>query len=108
MDGWNVQCGRLREWKLHVARNTSPAWAPLPNSGIQNLPLLYPELYNVEADGNESYDCADDYPDIVREIRSQMEALIETLPESVQSAWRDTLKRRVAGTPSGALPVALP
>src|SRR5262249_5987283 len=55
MDGWNVQCGRLRGWKLHVARNTSPAWAPVPASGFANLPLVHPELYNVEADGNESY-----------------------------------------------------
>ena len=108
MDGWNVQCGRFGGWKLHVSRNSSPAWAPLPNSGVQNLPLMHPELYYVETDGNESYDCSEDFPDIVKMIRARMEALILTFPQPVQDAWRDTLQRHVGGTPSGALPAALP
>ena len=44
-DGWNIQCARLGSWKLHVARNNTPAWAPAPVGGVLNLPLAAPELF---------------------------------------------------------------
>ena len=69
---------------------------------------MHPELYYVETDGNESYDCSADFPDIVNMIRSRMEALILTFPQPVQDAWFDTVKRQVRSTPSGALPTLLP
>ena len=104
-DGWNLQCARSGRWKLHVARNNTPAWVPTPVTGRVNLPLMSPELYDLESDPQESSDCAADKPEIVAAIRERIEWLLPSFPEQVQNAWRQTMERRVGYTPSGALPV---
>jgi arylsulfatase len=103
-DGWNLQCARWGRWKLHVARNNTPAWVPIPPGGQVNLPLPSPELYDLESDPQESSDCAADRPEIVARIRERIEWLLPGFPEQVQTAWRQTMNRRVGYTPSGALP----
>lgn len=62
-----------------------------------------PELYNLEADPNESYDAAIDHPDVVREIEQDIEALILTFPENVIQAYAE-LKANPGSpfTPPGA------
>jgi arylsulfatase A len=104
-DGWNLQCARLGQWKLHVARNNTPAWAPAPVGGLMNLPLASPELYNLEADPGEASDCAADRPDIVSQIQQRINQLLPTFPVEVQSAWRSTMQLPVGYTPTGALPI---
>ncbi len=104
-DGWHVQCARWGRWKLHVARYNSVAWTPDPSYGRYNLPLPRPELYDIEADPDESYDAAPENPGIVAEIRSRIEALLPSFPYEVTSAWRDTMSRQVWDTPVGALPI---
>jgi arylsulfatase A len=104
-DGWNIQCARLGSWKLHVARNNTPAWAPAPMGGAMNLPLATPELYNLDADPGEASDCAADNPDIVAEIRRRIAQLLPTFPVDVQNAWRTTMSIPVEYTPTGALPI---
>src|SRR5262249_15325582 len=84
MNGWDIQAARWGRWKLHVSRNTSPPWAPVPNAGIKNLPLPHPELYDLHRDPSESYDISADEPDVVATIRDRMQALIATLPQNVQ------------------------
>ncbi len=105
-DGWNLQCARSGPWKLHLARFNVPPYAPTPPEGRMNLPLPRPELYDLMSDPEESYDCAEHNPDVVAEIRTRIDALLPTFPDAVRSAWNDTRKRAVDGTPSGALPSA--
>jgi arylsulfatase A len=104
-DGWNLQCARLGSWKLHVARNNTPAWSPAPAGGMMNLPLAAPELYNLDADPGEASDCAADNPDIVAEIKRRIAQLLPTFPVDVQNAWRSTMLLPVEYTPTGALPI---
>jgi arylsulfatase A len=103
--GWDLQCARVGNWKLHIARQNGLVWGPDPPDGRLNLPLFTPELYNVVSDPGEDYDQAPDRPDIVADIRSKVEAALPSFPLEVQNAWNDTMNRRVDPTPAGALPV---
>ena len=105
MNGWDIQAARWGRWKLHVSRNTSPPWAPVPDAGIKNLPLPRPELYDLHRDRSESYDISSDEPDVVATIRDRMEALIATLPQNVQDQWHATMAIPVIDTPPGAFPI---
>jgi arylsulfatase A len=104
-DGWNIQCARLGSWKLHVARNNTPAWSPTPMGGAMNLPLAKPELYNLDVDPGEASDYAADNPAIVAEISRRIAQLLPTFPPDVQNAWRNTMSIPVQYTPTGALPI---
>jgi arylsulfatase A-like enzyme len=105
-DDWEIQCARLGKWKLHVARYNSPAYAPVPACGRINLPLNPPELYDIEDDPEESYDCSADNPKVVADIRARIENSLYSLPDMVRSAWRTTMNSKVYGIPSGAYPIA--
>jgi len=104
MNGWDVQCGRVDNWKLHVSRNTSPPWTPLPDNGVRNLPLPQPELYDLYRDLDESYNVSDQNEDVVATILDKMKALIATFPQFIQDRWQATMGLRVQDTPTGALP----
>jgi arylsulfatase len=104
-DSWHIQCARLGRWKLHVARYNSPPWIEPPAVGRINLPLPKPELYDLERDPEEGYECGDDYPQIVADIQNRVEAMMYTFPAEVRQAWRDTQSRKPQATPPGALPV---
>ena len=104
-DNCDLQCVRQGRWKLHVARNNTPPWTAEPAGGRMNLPLQNPELYDVIADPQESYDVAAEHPEIVWPLRAKIDAAIRTFPSDVQSAWRNTLSRLVNGSPAGAWPV---
>lgn len=103
-DQWHAQCGRLGKWKLHVSRYNSPPWTPDPKPGRFNLPL-WQELYDLEADPEESYDVSAENPMVAAYIRARMEALIPGFPDEVVNAWRDTMQRSVEYSPAGAWPV---
>jgi arylsulfatase len=103
--GDQLQCGRVGKWKLHIARNSGFSWAPTPETGFLNLPLYKPELYDLEADPGENYDCSSENPDIVSYIRERMLEQISTFPASIQKAFADTQNRKVYPTPPGALPI---
>jgi arylsulfatase len=103
-DNVHVQCARWQRWKLHVARYNSAAYNPAPPGGRMNLPLPAPELYDVEADPEESYDVAAENPIVVAEIRARIERLVAGFPEPVQNAYRETFARRVGQTATGAVP----
>jgi arylsulfatase A len=104
-DGWHLQCAKLGQWKLHVARYNSVVWGPAPAGGRLNLPLPKPELYDLESDPTESYDVAEANPEVVAAIQARLRALLPTFPEQVRSAWETTQSLKVENTPSGALPV---
>jgi arylsulfatase len=103
-DDWNLQCARVGPWKLHLARYNTPPWIPLPRGWRQNLRLENPELYNLETDPEESYDAANENPQIVASIRASVEALLPTFPEPVPTRWRDTMLAAGIYCPSGGWP----
>ncbi len=105
-DSWNLQCARLGPWKLHLARCNTPPWLPLPPGWRRNLPLAHPELYNLETDPEESYDAANEHPEIVASIRASVDGLISTFPEPVPTLWRDTMLTPGVYCPSGGWPSA--
>jgi hypothetical protein len=104
-DGWNLQCARLGEWKLHLSRYSRAAWNPDGPGGRVNLPLPRPELYHLSDDPEENYDCSRTYPEVVADIKARIELMLPTFPEPVMRAWSDTMNRRVETTPTGALPI---
>ena len=76
--------------------------------GLKNLPLPFPELYDLSKDPEESYDRANEFPDAVAQIYARIEALLPTFPQEVQASWRGTKSRRVYQTPAGSLPQDVP
>jgi arylsulfatase len=103
-DGWNLQCARWKQWKLHFARFNTMAYNPAPPGGRVNLPLRQPELYDLENDPMESYDVAAEHPEAVREIQARVERLLATFPDEVKAAWTATHAQATNATPAGALP----
>jgi arylsulfatase len=103
-DGWNVQCARWGRWKLHFFRYNSAAYNPAPPGGRVNLPLPVPELYDLENDQDESYDVAPENPKIVAEILSRVERLVESFPEEVRKAYRETREKQVEDSAIGQVP----
>ena len=104
-DSWNVQCARLGNWKLHLSRCDEPPWLEGRSDGRTNLPLPRPELYDVNKDPGESYECAAENRDVVADIQARVEALLNTFPQEVRNARRETLLRKTKWTPTGATPV---
>lgn len=103
-DHWDIQCARMGPWKLHLSRTNVPAWTEEPREGRINLPLPRPELYNLEADPAESYECGRDYPGVVANIQARVVAMLPGFPGPVQDAWRNTASCQTRWTPAGASP----
>jgi arylsulfatase len=103
-DDWNLQCARWGKWKLHFARYNSFVYSPAPPGGRVNLPLPEPELYDLDADADESYDVAAENPAVVGEIKSRVDKLVKTFPDEVQKAWSATLSVETVQGPRGSLP----
>jgi arylsulfatase len=100
---WNLQCARWKNWKLHVARHNTAAYAPAPPGGIHNFELTRPELYDLDNDPDESYDVAPDRPEIVSKIQAQIAEALGTFPEPVQKAYADSKARQTSPSmPTGS------
>ena len=103
-DNWDLQCARLGNWKLHVGRYNSFIYGPAPATGRVNLRLRPPELYNLVTDPDESFNVADKFPEIVRDLEAKIAKALPTFPEDVQKAWRDTDSRDTTPSEPGRLP----
>jgi arylsulfatase len=103
-DSWNLQCARLGPWKLHVARYNSLPWVEQPPEGRINLPLVKPELYNIESDSEESYECGDAHPDVVKDIQERIQSALLSFPAQVQTEWALTRARQTQPVSVGAMP----
>jgi arylsulfatase len=104
-DNWDLQCARWKHWKLHVARHNSGAYSPAPAIGRHNYVLPRPELYDLAADPQESYDVAPEHPEIVAEIQRHIEKLLAEFPAPVQQAYAESKARKVdPATPTAARP----
>lgn len=103
-----LQCARLGNWKLHLARYNSPMFMPEPTRGRKNLPLPRPELYNITEDPEEAYDRFPRNRTVASEILERVERSISTFPAHVVNAYNDTKKCRVEETPVSAPPIEQP
>ena len=103
-DGWNLQCARVGNYKLHVSRFTTPPWLPSTVDGRLNLPLLSPELYDVVSDPDESHDLAADRPDITWMIYGRIAGALPNFPQPVQDVWNWTMSQPVNYTTAGGWP----
>lgn len=92
-DSLNLQAARVRNWKLHIARCNSLPFVEPPPEGRLNYTLAKPELYDVESDPEEGYDCADAHPDIVKELQDDIQKALLSFPADVHSAWSQTQAR---------------
>jgi arylsulfatase A len=104
-DNWDLQCARWMNWKLHIARHNTAAYTPAPPGGRHSYLLPHPELYDLAADPDESYDVAAENPGIVTKIEAKIGEMIKTFPEPVQKAYADAQARKAnPATPAGAYP----
>ena len=102
-DNWDLQCARWMNWKLHIARHNTAAYAPAPPGGRFSFTLARPELYNLANDPDESYDVAADNPQVVEEIQRRIKSLVPGFPEQVQQAWTESQARKsIPSLPAGA------
>ena len=93
-DGYDVQCARFGNWKLHLSRSDEPPWLDGIPEGRTNLPLQRPELYDVARDPAESYELGLQKPQTVARIQQRVTDMINTFPVEVRNAWRSTQTRR--------------
>jgi arylsulfatase A len=104
-NGWNLQCARWMNWKLHVARYNTAAYVPAPPGGIKNYILPHPELYDLDTDPDESYDVGPTHPEVVNKLEALITDMIPTFPQPVQDAYAESKTRKVdPATPIGAWP----
>jgi arylsulfatase len=103
-DGWNLQCARWKQWKLHLTRYNAFNYSPQPAGGRINLPLKPPELYNVVDDFDESYDVAERNPRVVKEIEDRVLRLLSGFPKPARDAFFETMRRKTLPPEPGRLP----
>jgi arylsulfatase A len=104
-DNWDLQCARWMNWKLHIARHNTAAYAPAPPGGRLSFTLARPELYNLANDPDESYDVASENPQVVDEIQRRIKLLLPGFPEEVQQARAEAQARTSSPeVPAGAYP----
>ena len=82
---------------------TTPSAAA--DEGRINLPLWRPELYNVESDPEEAYECAPVHPEVVADITNHVIAMLPSFPSRVQAEWAATQARKIQYQLPGSLPV---
>jgi arylsulfatase A len=104
-EGWNIQCARWKQWKLHIARGNTSMFMPAPAEGRINFTLRNPELYNLVDDPKESYDCAAKHPEVVATIQKSIQRQLASLPDQVKQAYRTTQQHVSTVTmPADSLP----
>ncbi|HEY1335964.1 MAG TPA: sulfatase [Bryobacteraceae bacterium] len=104
-DGWDLQCARWMNWKLHLARHNTSAYSPAPAVGRHSYILPKPELYNLAEDPDESYDVAPENAAVVERMRGKIAEMLKGFPDEVQKAWAEAQARPVdPATPTAAYP----
>ena len=68
------------------------------------MPLKSPELYDLIADPDESYDVAAQHPRVVSDIQARIERLIAGFPDDIRKAYAETKARTTGTSATGALP----
>lgn len=93
---------------VEVARYNNVTYSPVPAGGRRSFPLVTPELYNLTQDPAESYDVAQENPQVVREMMRRIEVLMLSFPADIVKAWVDQKALAAVQVPAGSLPRAKP
>lgn len=105
--GLDVHCIRKGDWKLRVAQGIKgEVYLNDRSTAVKESAWLpNPELYNLALDAEESYDVAKFHPEIVAELKQDLEALMPGFPPHVVEAYAK-LKQNPGNvsTPAGAVP----
>jgi arylsulfatase A len=102
-DNVHIQCARWGQWKLHISRYNNVTYSPAPAGGRKNIRLKNPELYNVVADPDESFDVAEENPAIVKQIQQRIDALVATLPAPIRESYQQTANGPASAAATGAV-----
>ncbi|MGH9656960.1 MAG: sulfatase family protein, partial [Bryobacteraceae bacterium] len=102
-DNVHLQCARLGRYKLHLSRYNSVTYSPAPAAGRLNLPLPAPELYDLTADPDESYNLAPEKPRTVDEIRGRVEKLMAGFPSEIRKVYGETRDSQTGRSAVGAV-----
>ncbi len=90
-----------------MARGNVPAYTAEPKVGHFNLPLLNPELYNINLDPEEAEDLSAENPAIVAEIQRRVAQMLPSFPDEVQASWKRTQNTPVRPNEPGAYPTPI-
>ncbi len=107
-DNVDLQCARWKQWKLQVARYNSAVYGPAPAGGPIDLLLPAAARYDVVSDPEEIYDVAPGHPEVVAEIRSRIQRLIQGFPDGIRRDYEETMAKRVSSTAVGDYPALSP
>jgi arylsulfatase len=102
-DNINVQCARQGKWKVHFSRYNNVTYSPAPAGGRKNIRLKNPELYDVVADPDESYDVAAENPEVLKRLIARVDELIKTFPENIQKQYESQKNGTLSPNPAGAV-----
>lgn len=102
-DNINVQCARSGKWKAHFSRYNNVTYSPAPAGGRKNIRLRNPELYDVVADPDESFDVAAENPQILNRIVARVDELIKGFPEAIQKQYETQKAGPLSPSPAGAV-----
>jgi len=102
-DNINVQCARDGKWKVHFSRYNNVTYSPPPAGGRKNIRLQNPELYDVAADPDESFDVAAENPEILKRLIARVDALIKGFPEPIQKQYETQKAGPLSPNPAGAV-----
>ena len=104
-DGSGIHCIRKGDWKLRVAQGQGGEIYTNDGSTFakESAWLPRPELYNLKTDIEESYDVANQHPEVVQELMAELEKEIAGFPERVRTSYA-ALKKNMGdvATPPGA------
>ena len=103
-DNVNLECARWKNWKLHFSRSNTVRWSPPPATGVTELILPQPELYDLSRDFDESYDVAPEHPEVVQYMASRMDEAMKSFPSTIRTAWEATKGRKTVPTQIGNVP----
>jgi arylsulfatase len=103
-DNINLQCARMGKWKLHISRYNNVTYSPAPAGGRKSIRLKNPELYDVAADPDESFDVAAENAEIVKKMLARVEEILKTdFPANVQNAYESAKSGTLSPNPAGAV-----
>ncbi len=87
-----LQTARWGKWKIHVARWNIPRYTAA--SGQQkNNKLAKPELFDMTLDPGESFNVADRYPEVIKDLQTRISAALKTFPVEIQQANTELLDK---------------